>query len=37
MGYDPEIAKPALKKTGSNIHKALDMLKEDNLDYLLDG
>jgi len=28
MGFDIEQAKPALKKAGSDIHKALDIIRE---------
>jgi len=28
MGFDVDVATPALKKSGSDIHKALDILRE---------
>jgi hypothetical protein len=30
MGFEVEIAKPALKKAGSDLYKALDILREES-------
>lgn len=30
MGYEPEVVIPILKKTNSDIHKALDIIKDTN-------